>query len=164
MRGKGCLKMSYYSPLMGKLNEVTTQLPSWAIGYRIIGQVLSANAISFTTSTSANVSSITIPAGTWSVEGYLGLVGTATSVGPLVGADTTNQTSAGIGVLSTETSVSLPIVGTSISSSNPFGILISRKTITIADGATDTWYLTANVTFSGGTCGACGWIKATRIG
>jgi hypothetical protein len=164
LRRKGGVKMSYFSPLIGKTNAVTTQLQSYQIGYRIIGQVLSASAIDLITSTATNISSITIPAGTWAVEGYLGLIGTATSIGPLTGVDITNQTTGGIGNLSVETSVSLPIVGTSIAASNPFGIMTSKKIITIAYGATETWYLTTNITFSGGTCGGCGWIKATRIG
>jgi hypothetical protein len=156
--------MSYYSPLVGKINDVTTQLPSWAIGYRIIGQVLSASAISLTSNTATNISSITISAGTWAVEGYLGLTGTATSIGPLTGADVTNQTTAGIGNLSVDTSVAVPLVGTSIGAASPFGTMTTKKIVNVADGSTDVWYLTAKVTFSGGTCGACGWIKATKIG
>jgi hypothetical protein len=156
--------MSYFSPLIGKTNVVTTQLQPYQIGYRILNQVLSAVGIDLDPSTPTNIASITIPAGTWAVEGYLGLLGNLTSIGPLNGVDITNQTTGGIGNLSVDTSISLPIVGTSISASNPFGIMTSKKIVTIASGATESWYLTANVTFAGGICSACGWIKATRIG
>lgn len=131
---------------------------SAAIG--MVGEIISSaivvgSATSLTTATAKNVTSISLTAGDWDVEGNVNFTETTA---------TASARSAGI----TSTSATVPVDGTesycgvqSTITSELNSITLPRKRVSLA--ATTTIYLVGKATFSAGTVSGFGSISARRV-
>lgn len=124
------------------------------VGEEIESLVASGSAVSLTTNTAANITSISLTAGDWDVEGTATFTETTSTV---------SARTAGIGV----TSATLPTDGSeaycgvqSTLTSELNSITLSRKRISLAAPA--TIYLVAKASFSAGTVASFGVISARR--
>jgi hypothetical protein len=144
--------------LMGEIDGVAATAGN--IGQVIQSTVLSGSAISLTTATPANVTSIALTAGDWDIEGQVTIIATGASMA----AGSLQE----VGINST--SITLPVDGsesyepvqnaiTTTSFKQTFNI--ARKIINISAGATE--YLVAVATFTAGTVTAYGNITARRV-
>lgn len=124
-------------------------------GEIVSSAVAVGSAVSLTTATAANVTSVSLTAGDWDVSGSINIAGaSATYTG-------------GVGGLSS-TSATLPTDGSEVNSgvqltimSATDGITMSRKRFSLS--ATTTVYLVAKATFSAGTMTGYGAITARRV-
>jgi hypothetical protein len=117
--------------------------------------IASGSAVSLTTATAANVTSISLTHGDWDVEGNINFAVTSATV---------TATSGGIGT----TSVTVPTDGTEVFSglqttttTETDSITIPRRRVSIA--STTTVYLVGKTTFSAGTVAGFGSISARRV-
>jgi len=125
------------------------------VGEVVSSLVASGSAVSLTTATAANITSISLTAGDWDVEGNINFTETTSTV---------TARSAGI----TTTSATVPTDGSEVYcgvqstvTSEINSITIPRKRISIA--GTTTTYLVGKATFSAGTCAGFGAIVARRV-
>lgn len=118
----------------------------------------SGSAVSLTTLTPANITSISLPAGEWEVWGEVRVTGTATTAGGIIGA--INTTSA---------TLPNPVVGArsnrdtgtgSFSGTGERQLTVGTAKLTLT--TTTTVYLIGYASFSGGTATAYGVICARR--
>ncbi len=125
------------------------------VGEYVSSLIASGSAVSFTTATAANVTSISLTAGDWDVEGNVNF------------SETTSTVTARTSGIST-TSATLPTNGSeaycgvqSTVTSETNTITLPRKRISLA--STTTVYLVGSATFSAGTCAGFGTITARRV-
>lgn len=149
--------MSYIPNTPGQVAGTATN-DSAAAGK--IGQIISSlvavgSPVSLSTATGADVTSISLTAGDWDVEGNVNFI--------LTGA-TATAFSAGISL----TSATLPTDGSEVASgvittavTGTNGITLPRKRVSIA--GTTTVYLSCKATFTLGTIGVYGGISARRV-
>jgi len=126
-----------------------------SVGEYVSSLIASGSAVSLTTATPANVTSISLTAGDWDVEGWVNYD---------YGSATVTQSRAGINT----TSATIPTDGseaysaTQLTLTSSLGtISLTRKRISIA--STTTVYLVSQATFSAGTASAFGGISARRV-
>lgn len=130
------------------------------VGQYVESSVASGSAVSMTTDTPANITSISLTAGDWDVRGTVGFVaGASTSISNiLVGASSTSATLPTPPASGTYTGYHVSFLGTFTDASYPFG----PGRLSLA--ATTTIYLVCQTTFSGGTGNAAyGFIGARRV-
>lgn len=127
------------------------------IGEQVRATVASGSAISLTTATAANVTSISLTAGIWSVTGLIQFAGTPTTSGPQQGG--VSSLSASIGTLGDNASQVAWLSANILAGACPLVIPDYVFTLT----STTTIYLVAYGTFSSGTMTAYGRINALRI-
>lgn len=127
-----------------------------SLGYQVRSYIAPGSAITLTTATPANITSIGIPAGTWDVSAIGGFNGTITGTRFDLSINNTSATlSTNFGDQSTNIGVS-PTVGSDVGLSIPsFRVFLTTPT---------TYYLVAEGTFTIGTLTAYGRISATRVG
>ncbi len=125
------------------------------VGEYVESKIASGSAISLTTATPANITSISLTAGDWDVEGNVNYSLTAATVAQNVAA--INSTSATVPTDGTQVYSG----ATAAASSAPDSITLPRKRISIS--ATTTVYLVANVTFLGTGIDGYGFISARRV-
>lgn len=127
-------------------------------GEAIQSTIAVGSAVSLTTGTSATVTSISLPAGEWDINGQVDYrAGATTSITILTQGIST--TAATLGAQDTfSRSVSAAFVPTA---SNDVGLPIRGQLLTLT--ATTTIYLVANATFTLSTLSAYGTIQARRI-
>jgi len=127
-------------------------------GEAIQSTIAVGSAVSLTTGTSATVTSISLPAGEWYVNGQVDYrAGASTSITILTQGIST--TAATLGAQDTfSRSVSAAFVPTA---SNDVGLPMRGQLFTLT--ATTTIYLVANATFTVSTLSAYGTIEARRI-
>lgn len=125
------------------------------IGEYVSSLVATGSAVSLTTATAANVTSISLTAGDWDVEAGLNIN---------FGSATTTASSGGISA----TSATLPTDGSEASlgtilttTTTVAGRSIQRKRVSVS--TTTTIYLVASATFSAGTAAAWGTLNARRV-
>jgi hypothetical protein len=125
------------------------------LGEYVESKVASGSPVSLTTATAANITSISLTAGDWDVEGNISIAGASATY------------TQGVGSIGT-TSATLATDGTEVYSGAQFtllsvtdGVTIPRKRINVS--ATSTVYLVAKATFSAGTMGGYGSINARRV-
>lgn len=125
------------------------------VGQIVTSAVASGSPQTLSTGTAANVTSISLTAGDWDVEGNINFIDTAATV---------TETEGGIG----STSATLPTDGTEVYSGVQLvaattndGLTLPRKRITIS--STTTIYLVASQTFTGTGATAFGSITARRV-
>jgi hypothetical protein len=129
-----------------------------------VGQVISSliptgSAVSLTTATPANVTSISLTAGDWDVTASVNYVaGSATIVTGALHEVGLNTTTATLPVDGSELYVNSPILTTT---SANFGTAVQRKVYNVS--TTTTVYLVAEGTFTAGTEKAYGTLVARRI-
>jgi Pectate lyase superfamily protein len=126
-----------------------------SIGEYVSSAIASGSAVSLTTATAANVTSISLTAGDWDVDGNVNIAGSTATY------------TQGVGGIST-TSATLPTDGTEVNSGAQFtalsvtdGLTLPRKRVSIS--STTTVYLVGKATFSAGTMTAYGSISARRV-
>lgn len=144
--------------LMGEIDGVAATAGN--IGQTIQSTVPSGSAISLTTATPANVTSIALTAGDWDVEGQVTMIATGASMaaGSLQEAGI-NSTSITLPVDGSESYEPVQNAITTTSFKQTFNI--ARKIINISAGATE--FLVAVATFTAGTVTAYGNITARRV-
>lgn len=125
------------------------------LGEIVESKVASGSAVSLTTATAANVTSITLTAGDWDVSGNVNFAAASA---------TSSAASAGIST----TTATLPTDGTEAYNGEIITTASSNSTITlprkrISLSGTTTIYLVGSKTFSAGTVGAFGAINARRV-
>lgn len=125
------------------------------IGEYVSSLVASGSAVSLTDATAANITSISLTAGDWDVEGNINFIATTATVTSKIG-----------GISST--SATLPTDGSEVYSGVQLtvatatdGVALPRKRISIA--STTTVYLVGQASFSAGTVSAFGSITARRV-
>lgn len=125
------------------------------VGETISSLVASGAPVSLTTNTTANVTSISLTAGDWDVEGNINAaLGTATVTAASGGITTTSAT---VPTDGSEIFGGVVVTLTSLSTT----LSCPRKRISLA--ATTTVYLVARSTFSAGTVGTFGSLVARRV-
>jgi len=125
------------------------------MGEFVSSLVASGSAVSLTTATAANVTSISLTAGDWDVEGNVNFKETTSTV---------TARSAGIST----TSVTIPSDGSEGYNGVQSTVTTENNTITlptkrISISGTTTVYLVGSATFSAGTCAGFGAITARRV-
>ena len=134
-------------PLLEALNSV---------GEYVESQVAQASAVALTTATTANVTSITLPAGDWNIFGTVGFIPAASTSITVLGAGS-SQTSATLDALGTAFGFTqAAVVPTAVP--QLFSIPMDRVVLT----QTTTIYLVARATFTVSTLGAFGVLSARR--
>ena len=132
--------------------------PAGYVGEVISSGVATGSAVSLTTATYATVTTISLTAGDWDVQGQVAFSGTATGVTQFLGGI---NTAAG-GVPNVENvgggRFGLDCASYSFSTVQVFAVAPAR----ISVSSTTTVYLLGRVSFSGGTAAACGRIWARR--
>ena len=158
--------MGLFSQLTSALNNVNTsagrlkisRLVSDAIEGEYVQSIVAPgpNQVNLSNGIAANITSISLTAGDWDVEGMVTLIyalATQSSDG-VVGISTTSAT------LPTDGSQAYdPLRATT--ASNNTSITLPRKRISVA--ATTTVYLVARAGFSAGTAAGAGLINARRV-
>lgn len=126
------------------------------LGQQVRATVVQGSAVSLTTATPANVTSISLTAGIWDVTGLIMLTGGAVT-GTIFQASV-NTTSATLGTLGDNQveGASLPTAAADVTLTIP--------AYRISLNATTTVYLVAEATFTVGSPAAYGRISATRVG
>ena len=135
---------AYYSPLS----------TSGYVGESSRSAIASGSAVSLTTTTAANVTSIILGAGEWDICGLIVNGGSPTGFTEFSGA--VNTTSENIGT--SGDNQSLCVLAGGIPTITSVTVPSRRYTLT----TTTTVYLVARAVFSGGTCTAYGRIEAMR--
>lgn len=150
---------TFTTQLIGKGTATNDSAAAGYIGEYIESIVLVGSAVSLTTGTEANVTSISLTAGDWDVSGlavYSGGAGASATALAQWGSSTsaTFPTPPAGGVSFLRATVSL-----ASTSNNAFPIGIHRVSVS----GTTTYYLSVLATFSGGTLAAYGTIHARRV-
>lgn len=129
--------------------------PAGAIGEYYASSVVLASAVSLSSATAKNVTSISLPAGDWDVEGtVLFTYGATTSITSLFGSiSLTSNTTTGF-AFSHRCAAFVP--GTA-----PMGYVVPRLRVSISSPT--TVYLIAVAGFTVSTCAAYGIIEARRV-
>ena len=127
------------------------------IGEQIRATVASGSAVSLTTATPANITSISLTAGIWNVSGIISFTGTPTVTGAQLAS--INTTSATIGTQG-DNAISAGWVTASFVLGD---CSLSIPSFRISLGSTTTVYLVAQGTFSASTLAGYGRISATRV-
>jgi len=129
------------------------------VGEYISSSLSSVSAITLTTATAANVTSISLTAGDWDVYGVVdfSLAGTTSAFGTNGYIGGVNSSSATIGA--TDTYFNFAVDLTSKTGTFAFNVPTQR----ISVSTTTTIYLIAQATFSAGTTKAYGTIRARRM-
>lgn len=132
----------------GQLSEISSS---------VVSAIPSGSAISLTTATNANVTSISLPAGKWAISGIVQYGGTPTVSGAQQAS--ISDISATHGTLGNSSVQTVWNTASFVSGNVPITIPSYIQTFV----ATTTVYLVASGTFSGGTMTAYGRINAFRI-
>ncbi len=152
----GNINVALASTFTGGIIGTTTNNNTSAgnIGEYVSSLVASGSAVSLTTATTANVTSISLTAGDWDVTGSINYAGTVATV-----SGKTSGTSS--------TSATMPTDGSEVQSgvqmtllSATDGSTVARKRFSLA--STTTVYLVANCTFTAGSVSAYGNLTARR--
>lgn len=125
------------------------------LGEVVSSLIASASPVSLTTATAANVTSISLTAGDWDVDGNINFSASSATV---------TGTSGGI----TVTTATVPVDGSEVYSGVQVTLLSENDSVTIPSkrvnvNATTTVYLVGKSTFSAGTVSAFGSIRARRV-
>lgn len=127
------------------------------IGDTVVSTVASGSAVTLTTATPANVTSISVPPGKYAISGVINYNGAITVSGPQLAS--VNTTSATIGNQG-DNAVSAVWLATQVAAGD---VTLSVPSWILTVTTTTTVYLVAQTTFSGGTSKAYGRISAVRI-
>lgn len=139
----------------GSMKGLVTGTPGAGFtGEQIRSAVASGSAVTLTTATAANVTSISLTAGIWDVSGVVLFNGAVTGTATGASIGTTSATTGTQG----DNYVTSPTVPTTLD----YGITIPSFRISLT--ATTTTYLVAIGIFTAGTLKAYGRISATRVG
>lgn len=134
------------------------------VGELITSTVALASAVSLTSTTAANVTSISLTAGDWDVDGTVDF-NLAASTSVTVLAASISLTTATLGTQPGGSGLGTdPTTTINQAASVPGGlVVVSTPTVRISIAATTTVYLVASSTFTVSTNAAYGTIRARRI-
>lgn len=125
------------------------------IGEYITGTIASGSAVALTTTTTADVTSISLTAGDWDVTGVVDYaMASATATNFQLGISTTSAT---LGAQDTYVQKPFAFAGSSATLGD------NAPTVRVSISGTTTVYLVAQATFSGGSIAAYGTIRARRL-
>jgi len=125
------------------------------LGEYVSAQVLIASPVALTTATAANLTSISLTAGDWDVDGIADFVLTgATTTDWAAGISTTTAT-----LGAQDTYMSIPVVLTT----HTDNYTQNTPTVRLSLAATTTVYLIGRAAFSAGTIGGAGILRARRV-
>jgi hypothetical protein len=124
------------------------------IGEYVSSVLPSASSVSLSNGTSKTITSISLTAGDWDITGLAQLNGTLTGTFFIASIVTTTNTSGTRG----DNAVSTPTMPTA-----SIDLSLSIPEYRVSLSGTTTYYLTANVAFTGGTATAWGRINARRV-
>lgn len=127
------------------------------IGEVLRGNVATGSAVTLTTATYADVTSIALTAGDWEVMGAIGFNGTITGT-LFLGFYGTATGNSNTGLDLSETAVQNTLAPTAVTD-----IVDALPVFRVNISATTTYYLKAYAVFTVGTCKAYGTIRARRI-
>jgi hypothetical protein len=116
-------------------------------------QTVTGSSAGITGGTNTNVTSISLTAGDWDVQGVVLYTPTATITSGYSGISTTSVTFGALGSYSS--SGGAPVTAVQLTPSSPV--------VRISLASTTTVYLIGNVSFASGTCTAQGFIRARRV-
>lgn len=153
----GDVSGSYPNPSVVQVTGTTAggNATAGKVGEYISSTVALASAVTLSTSTASNVTSISLTAGDWDVEGSVAYVSTlATVSGKVSGINTTSAT-----VPNDGTEVPSGLITTLITGND--GTALPRKRINVT--TTTTVYLVAQCTFTVGGVKSYGVINARRV-
>jgi len=129
------------------------------LGEVIASSVVVGSAVALTTATPANVTSISLTAGDWDVEGSVGFHPAATtSITNLQAWDST--TTAALPTFPTNTTLTTNTIAAVVPNAD---IVVPLGYTRINVSATTTLYLSAQAAFTVSTLGAYGYISARRV-
>lgn len=140
------------SPLLGTV--AADNAPAGTYGEYVESVIAPGSAVSLTDATAANITSISLTAGDWDVEGNVNLLGTGATF--TAGASGINTTTATI-----PTDGKANFVDGDLTGNFTEGMSLARKRVNIS--ATTTVYLVGRATFSAGTVTGYGAITARRV-
>lgn len=127
-----------------------------SVGEEISASVLISAAVSLSTGTTANITSISLTAGDWDVDGSVVITSSGNSTRYIGAINTTSATLPAEPYIGGITQLNM------VSGANGNNILaVSNKRLSLA--GTTTVYLLASHTFTTGTAGGAGGIRARRI-
>lgn len=139
------------------IDSTTGQLGVGTAGQTQSSAIASGSAVSLTTATPANVTSISLTAGTWSISALVQFGGTPTVTGAQQGSIST--TSATHGTLGNNSAQAGWLTANFASSNVP----VSVPGYILTVGSTTTVYLVASGTFGAGSMTAYGRISAIKL-
>jgi hypothetical protein len=139
------------------LEKLYTYLDS--VGGYLSSSVAQGSAVSLTSTTAANVTSITLTEGEWDVSGVLALIPAAsTSITVVHGSSSTTSATVGGATQAVSFAQAAAVPGAVAQS---FAIPTYR--VVVPAGSTQVMYLVARCTFTVSTLGAFGIIQARRV-
>ena len=131
--------------------STNSSAPSGYVGEVISSVIVSGSAVSFTTATPRNITSISLTAGDWDVWGNVYFIGS-----------TTNMTSVFLWISSTSATVPDPSVYNALNPIANAAVGLNAPALTFQLSGTTTIYLSAEANFATGTATGCGGIYARR--
>lgn len=140
------------SPLLGTV--AADNAPAGTYGEYVESVIAPGSAVSLTDATAANITSISLTAGDWDVEGNVNLLGTGATF--TAGASGINTTTATL-----PTTGKANFVDGDLTGNFTEGMSLSRVRVNVS--ATTTVYLVGRATFSAGTVTGYGTINARRV-
>lgn len=140
------------SPFLGTV--AADNAPAGTYGEYVESVIASGSAVSLTDATTANITSISLTAGDWDVEGNVNLLGTGATF--TAGASGINTTTATL-----PTTGKANFVDGDLTGNFTEGMSLSRVRVNVS--STTTVYLVGRATFSAGTVTGYGAITARRI-
>lgn len=150
-------KISTTTQVGGLLKGGQTQNPSAGFLGERIESSLGTGSISMSNNTPKTITSISLTAGIWDISSIASLSGTLTGTRFQSSISPTNNTlgSGGVGI---------DIADGPTMSTSAANVTQAIPNLRVVLTATTTYYLVANVIFSGGTATTGGTIRATRVG
>jgi hypothetical protein len=142
--------------LIGKGTATNDSAATGYIGEYVSSTIAQASAVSLTTATTASVTSISLTAGDWDIEGNVAFIPQATTVRTRAIGCIFNSVG-----LPTSDKYSTVNYGTADASANIFTVRPVSTRYSLS--ATTTIYLTTYADFSAGTLSAFGFIAARRV-
>jgi hypothetical protein len=127
------------------------------VGEYVSSAVGPGSPVSLTSTVAANVTSISLTAGDWDVEGNVGILSTNASTSITVETGGVGTTSATFGADFTQQRHAAIVHG------NGVGIMFPVPKVRVSLSGTGTVYLVANATFTVSTCTAYGTLRARRV-
>ena len=135
-------------------NNTNTVAPAGYIGEVINGTRASGSALTLTTGTDTNITSVSLTAGNWQISGCVEFAGTLTGISTFAGCSGTSATLGASGTYS-----QTPTVATATSN-----LALATPSIYVSLSTTTTYYLIGKAVFTVGTATAWGQMNAVRIG
>lgn len=130
-----------------------------SVGGYLSSSIAQGSAVALTSTTAANVTSITLPAGEWDVSGVLALIPAAsTSITVVHGSSSTTSATVGGATQAVSFAQAAAVPGAVAQS---FALPTYR--VVVPAGSTQVMYLVARATFTVSTLGAFGIIQARRV-